>query len=109
MDSFIAISEPNRRKIMEMLAANGEMPASAIYKKFTSSPPAISQHLKVLKDANLVRVEKRAQQRIYFINPEPLRKLEEWIKRFTQRTEDQFQRLDAVLEAEKAKLNPKEK
>lgn len=109
MDSFIAISEPNRRKIMEMLAANGEMPATAIYKKFTSSPPAISQHLKVLKDANLVRVEKRAQQRIYFINPEPLRKLEEWIKRFTQRTEDQFQRLDAVLEAEKAKLNPKEK
>jgi len=109
MDSFIAISEPNRRKIMEMLAANGEMAATAIYKKFTSSPPAISQHLKVLKDANLVRVEKRAQQRIYFINPEPLRKLEEWIKRFTQRTEDQFQRLDAVLEAEKAKLNPKEK
>lgn len=109
MDSFIAISEPNRRKIMEMLAANGEMPATAIYKRFTSSPPAISQHLKVLKDANLVRVEKRAQQRIYFINPEPLRKLEEWIKQFTQRTEDQFQRLDAVLEAEKAKLNPKEK
>jgi DNA-binding transcriptional ArsR family regulator len=103
MDSFIAISEPNRRKIMEMLAANGEMPASAIYKRFKSSPPAISQHLKVLKEAKLVRVEKRAQQRIYFVNPEPLKQLEKWIQQFTQRLEDQYQRLDALLEHEKIK------
>lgn len=109
MDSFTAIAEPNRRRIMEMLARDGEMPASAIYKRFKSSPPAVSQHLKALKEANLVRVEKRAQQRIYYINPEPMKKLEEWIRQFTDRLESQYQRLDRVLAIETQKLEEKEK
>ena len=68
------------------------------------SAPAISQHLKVLREARLVRVEKRAQHRIYYVNPEPMKELETWIKQFSARAEDQFKRLDTVLEAEKAKL-----
>lgn len=81
-----------------MLAAKGEMPATAIYKRFRVSPPAISQHLKVLKEAKLVRVEKRAQQRIYFVNPEPMKELEKWIKQFAVRVEKQFTALDKLLE-----------
>ena len=81
-----------------MLAANGNMPATAIYKQFKASPPAISQHLKVLREARLVTVEKRAQQRIYYVNPEPMKELEKWIKQFAQRTEKQFQKLDDLLE-----------
>ena len=49
-------------------------------------------------EANLVRVEKRAQQRIYYVNPEPMKELEKWIKQFAASVEDQFQRLDKVLE-----------
>ena len=109
MDSFTALAEPNRRKIMEILSAEGEMPASAIYMRFKSSPPAISQHLKALKEANLVRVEKRAQQRIYFVNPEPLKQLEKWIRQFTARTEEQFERLDRVLEREKNRSSKEKK
>jgi len=109
MDSFTAIAEPNRRRIMELLAKEGQMPASAIYKRFNSSPPAVSQHLKALKEAKLVRVEKRAQQRIYYINPEPMKELERWIKQFTAQIEEQYQRLDHVLELEKQKLNAQEK
>jgi len=98
MDTFTAIAEPTRRRILETLAARGKMSASDIYKGFRSSPPAISQHLKVLRESKLVRVEKRAQQRIYYINPEPMKKLEKWIQQFAVRTEQQFQRLDDLLE-----------
>ena len=98
MDTFTALAEPTRRSILEMLAANGNMPASAIYKRFKASPPAISQHLKVLREAKLVNVEKRAQQRIYYVNPEPMKELEKWIKQFAGRTEKQFQKLDDLLE-----------
>ncbi len=88
---------------MEMLAANGELPATAIYKRFRVSPPAISQHLKVLREAKLVRVEKRAQQRIYFVNPEPMRELEKWIQQFAAKVEEQYSALDKVLEIERQK------
>jgi DNA-binding transcriptional ArsR family regulator len=113
MDTFTALAEPTRRNILEMLAANGNLSATDIYSKFKSSPPAISQHLKVLREARLVRVEKRAQQRIYYINPEPMRELEKWVHRFAAQTEEQYERLDKVLEIEKQKLrsnqNKKEK
>jgi len=75
MDAFLALAEPTRRNIMEMLAANGNLSASDIYSNFESTPPAISQHLKVLREANLVRVEKRAQKRIYYVNPGPMKEL----------------------------------
>jgi DNA-binding transcriptional ArsR family regulator len=104
MDTFTALAEPTRRKILERLAANGNMSATDIYRGFKSSPPAISQHLKVLREAQLVRVEKRAQQRIYYVNPEPMRELAKWVEQFAARQEDQFKRLDAVLEIEKKKL-----
>ena len=105
MDTFTAIAEPTRRQILEMLAANGNLSATDIYTKFKTSPPAISQHLKVLRDANLVRVEKRAQQRIYYVNPEPMRELEKWVQQFAAKIEDQYQRLDKILEIEKQRLS----
>lgn len=105
MDTFTALAEPTRRKILERLVASGSMSATDIYRGFKSSPPAISQHLKVLREAKLVRVEKRAQQRIYYVNPEPMRELAKWVEQFAARQEDQFRRLDALLEVEKTKLS----
>ena len=101
MDTFAALAEPTRRSILEMLVAKNGIAAGDIYSRFKASPPAISQHLKVLKEAKLVRVEKRAQHRIYYINPEPMRELEKWIQQFAAKMEDQFQRLDKLLEIEK--------
>ncbi len=102
MDTFAALAEPTRRTILERLAANGNMSATDIYRGFKSSPPAISQHLKVLREAKLVRVEKRAQQRIYYVNPEPMKELEKWIKQFAATKEQEFQSLDKLLETMKA-------
>ena len=104
MDIFTALAEPTRRSILEMLAASGTLSATDIYKNFRTSPPAISQHLKVLREAKLVHVEKRAQQRIYYINPEPMQELEKWVHQFAIKVEDQFQALDRVLEIEKQRL-----
>lgn len=98
MDTFTALAEPTRRIILERLMANGNMSATDIYRGFESSPPAISQHLKVLRDAKLVRVEKRAQQRIYYVNPEPMKNLEKWINQFSAAKEQEFQRLDKLLD-----------
>ena len=102
MDAFLALAEPTRRNIMEMLAANGNLSASDIYSNFKSTPPAISQHLKVLREANLVRVEKRAQKRIYYVNPEPMKELEKWIQTFTKDWQDRHDRLEEML---KKKVN----
>jgi len=97
MDAFTALAEPTRRNIMEMLAVNGNLSATDIYSKFKASPPAISQHLKVLREANLVRVEKRAQKRIYYVNPEPMKELEKWIQIFTKQWQDRHDRLEDIL------------
>jgi DNA-binding transcriptional ArsR family regulator len=92
-----------------MLADRGSLSATDIYRNFKSSPPAISQHLKVLRDADLVRVEKRAQQRIYYVSPDPLKELEIWIQRFAAKVEERYSALDKVLEIEKQRLSANEK
>jgi DNA-binding transcriptional ArsR family regulator len=109
MDTFTAIAEPTRRSIMEMLAANGNLSATDIYKEFKASPPAISQHLKVLREAKLVRVERRAQKRIYYVNLKPMQELENWIKRFTAELQERHDMLEELLQNEKLKLETTKK
>lgn len=100
MDVFSALAEPTRRKILEMLASKGEMSATEIYEHFPVSRPAISQHLKVLREAELVSVEKRAQQRIYRVNPHTVLEVETWARRLAQIWEQRFDALDKLLQAE---------
>ena len=104
MDIFSALADPTRRKIVEMLASNGELSATDIADQFPVSPPAISQHLKVLREANLVLMEKRAQQRIYRLNSEVIVELEIWSKKLIQLWNQRFDALEKVLEAEKQKM-----
>jgi DNA-binding transcriptional ArsR family regulator len=101
MDKFSALADPTRRSILEMLANRGQLSASEISEKFPVSPPAISQHLKVLREANLVLMEKRGQQRIYQINPDAMLEVEEWARQMTQRWNQRFDALEKLLEAEK--------
>src|SRR6266849_3631358 len=98
---FNALADPTRRNIIELLATNGQMPATEIYDNFTVSHPAISQHLKVLREADLVHLEKSAQRRIYGLNADTMHQIEDWIKRTTRLWDESFERLDRVLQAEK--------
>ncbi|MCL4302020.1 MAG: winged helix-turn-helix domain-containing protein [Anaerolineae bacterium] len=104
MDKFSALADPTRRLILEILARSGQLSATEISDQFQVSPSAISQHLKVLRVANLVLMEKRAQQRIYQINRETMVELEAWAKQLAQQWDERFEVLDEVLEAEKKKL-----
>ena len=103
MDMFVALADPTRRNILELLATSGELTATAIYEQFPVSPQAVSQHLKVLREAHLVEMEKRAQKHVYRLKPQTLSQFEAWITQTKQRWEERFAALDTVLEIEKKK------
>ena len=103
MDMFVALADPTRRNILELLANSGELAATAIYEQFPVSPQAVSQHLKVLRETHLVEMEKRAQKHVYRLNPQTLSQFEAWVQQMKQRSEERFAALDTVLEREKKK------
>ncbi|HVZ12707.1 MAG TPA: metalloregulator ArsR/SmtB family transcription factor [Patescibacteria group bacterium] len=103
MDVYQALADQNRRKIIELIALKGELTASEISDKFKVTPPAISQHLKVLREAHLVDMEKRAQMRIYTINTNSLDEIEEWAAKMKQLWGGRFDKLDKVLKELKSK------
>ncbi len=78
MDSLAALADTTRRRIVEMLAQR-ELAAGDIADRFTLTAPAISQHLKVLRDAGLVRVRAEAQRRIYELDPNGFAELDKWL------------------------------
>ena len=96
-DIFNALAEPTRRTILEMLARGGQLSATAIAEKFEATPPAISQHLKVLRQARLVNVEKHAQQRLYRLNLKKMLELERWTKHLAEQWNRRFRALDNLL------------
>jgi DNA-binding transcriptional ArsR family regulator len=104
---FSALADPTRRSIIELIGTNGQMSATEIYDNFTVSHPAISQHLKVLREAELVRIEKNAQKRIYSLNPRSMHQIEDWVKRTTKHWDRRFEELDKVVDAEKKRISKK--
>jgi DNA-binding transcriptional ArsR family regulator len=79
MDAFLALADPTRRRIIESLAA-GESAFGDLADQFAMSRPAVSQHLKVLREAGLVSVRKDAQRRIYRLNAGGLDELDAWLE-----------------------------
>jgi DNA-binding transcriptional ArsR family regulator len=80
-DIFHAIAHPARRTILVLLKM-GDKPASELAQPFGVSFAAISQHLKVLKDADLVSERREGRQRIYRLEPKPLREVVNWAREF---------------------------
>ena len=107
MDIYSALADPRRREIIELLALKGRLAATDISNNFNISKPAISQHLKVLREAKLVDMEKVAQSRIYTINTASLDELEDWAHKMKDMWEKKFSRLDTLLEKLKRKENAK--
>lgn len=103
MDKFSALGDPNRRRIIELLANRGPLSASEISEEFSVSPSAISQHLKILRESDLILMEKQAQKRIYAINAAAMQEMEDWTKRLTALWERRFDALEKIIEEEKRK------
>jgi DNA-binding transcriptional ArsR family regulator len=76
-----ALGDPTRRAILELLAG-GEQDAGSIAARFPVSRPAVSRHLRVLREAGLVRVRPDAQRRLYSLDPAPLAELDAWLDRY---------------------------
>jgi DNA-binding transcriptional ArsR family regulator len=72
------LAEPNRRRILDLLR-EAERPVGELVAALEVSQPAVSKHLRVLREAGLVEVTPDAQRRIYRVRPDPLRDLDEWL------------------------------
>jgi len=101
MDAFTALSIPSRRNIIELLAKCGTLSATAIYEHFTITKPAISQHLKVLRSAKLVQMEKKGKQRLYGVDLEGMKLLEQWSLDMTTLWNHRLDALDTVIKNNK--------
>src|ERR1700739_5044826 len=95
-ETLAALGEPNRLRIIELLRA-GPRPVNAIRGRLGLRQSQASQHLKVLKDAGLVEMEPRAQQRFYRLRAQPLKQLHNWPDRYRHIWEEGFEQLGAML------------
>lgn len=96
MMAFQALSDPTRQRIVEMLAG-GALSSGEIAGHFQLSPPAISQHLKTLKEARLVRVRPDKQRRIYTLDPHGVSEVADWVERIKSFWNPRLDALEAVL------------
>jgi DNA-binding transcriptional ArsR family regulator len=95
--TFAALADPTRRAILARLA-NGEASVQELAEPFDMSQPAISRHLKVLERAGLISVDIDAQRRPRRLQPQRLDEAVDWIERYRKVFEQNYQRLDALLD-----------
>jgi len=105
---FAALADPTRRAIVARLA-EGEATVNELGAPFDMSQPAISKHLKVLERAGLISIGHDAQRRPRKLEAEPLVEAIDWIERYREVWEENYQRLDALLEDLKAKPGVKKR
>jgi DNA-binding transcriptional ArsR family regulator len=95
--SFAVLAEPTRREILDLLR-QGEQPVGALVEELDLSQPAVSKHLRVLRDAGLVEVRPQAQRRLYRLRLEPLAEIDEWLAPFRRMWRRSLDKLDQHLE-----------
>ncbi|HEV3301945.1 MAG TPA: metalloregulator ArsR/SmtB family transcription factor [Planctomycetaceae bacterium] len=95
--TFAALSDPTRRAILARLAS-GDASVTELTKPFAMSQPAISKHLKVLERAGLISRGRDAQRRPCRIEAKPLAEADEWLENYRRIWEENFRRLDALLD-----------
>lgn len=99
MDSLAALADPTRRRIVETLAG-GPLSSGEIASRFDITAPAISQHLKTLRNARLVRVRAQAQRRIYELDPDGVDELAAWVDQIRRFWAPRLDALEASLKKE---------
>lgn len=97
MNTFAALADPTRLRIFELIA-EGEKTVGEIVDKFSFTPPTISQHLKILRQANLVTVRADAQKRIYAMDYAGLQEMETWLNQQRQHWQRQLDALESYLD-----------
>ena len=90
------IAEPSRRRILDELRG-GELPVSALVGRVDLSQPAVSKHLRVLRDAGMVEVRPDGQRRLYRLRVDPLIELDDWLEPYRRMWKESLDRLEEHL------------
>ena len=96
--TFELLAEPNRRRILDLLR-DGERSVGELVERLHMSQPAVSKHLRVLRDSGLVDVRVDAQRRLYRLRPEPLREVDAWLSPYRRLWEGRLDRIERHLQA----------
>ncbi|MEU8229442.1 metalloregulator ArsR/SmtB family transcription factor [Actinoplanes sp. NPDC048967] len=80
-DAFNAVAEPRRREILDLLA-DGELGVNDLVELLGLAQPQVSKHLRVLREVDLVHVRDQGRRRLYRLNPEPLKPIQEWLSQY---------------------------
>jgi DNA-binding transcriptional ArsR family regulator len=110
MHAFDVLGDPVRRRILELLAdgqrSAGEI-GSIVQIQFGISQPAVSQHLRVLRESGFTSVKPVGTRRLYAVDPKHLKEVDVWLEQFRRLWEESFERLDEVLSKMKKKEEKK--
>lgn len=101
-DVFQAIADPTRRAILSLIALQAMTP-NALADHFGSSRQAVSKHIKILTECQLVKPEQSGREMYYHFNPQKMKELDKWLEPFRAQWEGRFNQLDNVLENLKTK------
>ncbi len=97
MTAFEVLAEPNRRRILDLLR-DGERPVADLVQHLAVSQPAVSKHLRVLREAGLVAMRIDAQRRLYRLQLQPLRELDDWLAPYRALWSASLDRLEQHLD-----------
>ena len=101
-DIFQAIADPTRRAILTLIAIQALTP-NAMAEKFDMSRQAVSKHIKVLQECELIKPEHSGREIYYHFNPKKMKEVDKWLEPFRAKWEDRFKQLDHVLKTQKNK------
>ena len=105
-DVFQAIADPTRRAILVLIATQAMTP-NGLAEHFESSRQAISKHVKILAECQLLTQEYSGREIYYHFNPKKMKEVADWLEPFRNMWEDRFSRLDNVLKKLKSNKNVK--
>lgn len=95
-DLFQALADPTRRAILVLIASQAMTP-TALAEHFDTTRQAVSKHIKVLTESQLLTQEKAGREIFYHFNPQKMKEIDNWLHQFKQHWKDRFDQLDQVL------------
>src|SRR3981081_1882017 len=101
-DVFQAIADPTRRAILSLLALHAMTP-NAIAEHFDSSRQAITKHIKILTECQLLNQEQTGREIHYHFNPQKMKEVDKWMEQFRALWENRFNKLDEILKNQQNK------
>jgi DNA-binding transcriptional ArsR family regulator len=105
-DVFQAIADPTRRAILALIALQAMTP-NALAEHFDTSRQAVSKHIKILTECQLVNQQQNGREIYYHFNPQKMKEVADWLAPFQKMWEQRFDRLDTLLDNLKSKENAK--